>query len=68
MATGHEHEDRIKSFYSFRDEFLNIFKGEISISELKGLTFKEARRLRDVRLASKKRNGSGMEDALRELS
>lgn len=50
MPTRNEYNRRINEFYSFIDDFLNVFKGQITLDEFKKLTYKEAVLLRTTRV------------------
>lgn len=55
----------------FIDEFLQLFKNQISLDDLKyKLSYKEAVRLRDIRLKrlSKENSSAGLEDAIDEIT
>ena len=54
-STSDGHQRKVEEFYSFIDEFLNLFKGQIGIDELKNMTYKESSMLKKAREARLKR-------------
>lgn len=50
VSTGFEYENRLKKFYTYADEMLELFKGQLSYEELKELSHKEAISLREARI------------------
>lgn len=50
--------------YAFLDDFLEIFRGQISITDLKyNLSYKEARMLRDIRVKRKNEEAKALDKA-----
>lgn len=51
MPDGADYSGRINQYYSFIEEFLDLFKGQITVYDLKhNLTYKEAIFLRNSRI------------------
>jgi hypothetical protein len=68
VATRDEYDSRIKTYIEFIDEFLAVFRGELSLTDLRQLTLKEARMLRDQRIKTRSKQSSNMEDIMRSMS
>ena len=50
ISTSVRSDERIKSFYSFMDQMLNLYKGQITMDDLKyNLSYKEALLMKEVR-------------------
>jgi len=55
--------------YAFLDDFLDVFKGQISLDDLRyKLTYKEAVMMRNIRVERRNKNNDALEDALSNMT
>ena len=67
VSTDIEHKNRIKQLFSYYDETLELYKGQIEYYELRELPYKEVLQLRENRFERYKEEKEKMEQERKQM-